>query len=69
MNTGYKTKSISSLYGVLIKNEEDVQLLERLAFMASYGKTLRFLVVRKPTFSVGFLFISIERNELLKTVK
>ena len=27
-------KAIPSLYGALIKNEQDVQLLERLAFMA-----------------------------------
>ena len=29
-----KTKAIPPLYGALIKNEQDVQLLERLAFMA-----------------------------------
>ena len=29
-----KAKSIPPLYGALIKNEQDVQLLERLAFMA-----------------------------------
>ena len=29
-----KTKSIPPLYGALIKNEQDVQLLERLAFMS-----------------------------------
>ena len=28
------TKAIPPLYGALIKNEQDVQLLERLAFMA-----------------------------------
>ena len=29
-----KSKSIPPLYGALIKNEQDVQLLERLAFMS-----------------------------------
>ena len=28
------TKAIPPLYGALLKNEQDVQLLERLAFMA-----------------------------------
>ena len=28
------SKAIPPLYGALIKNEQDVQLLERLAFMA-----------------------------------
>lgn len=28
-----KMKAIQPLYGALIKNEQDVQLLERLAFM------------------------------------
>ena len=29
-----KSKAIPPLYGALLKNEQDVQLLERLAFMA-----------------------------------
>jgi len=29
-----KSKAIPPLYGALIKNEQDVQLLERLAFMS-----------------------------------
>ena len=28
-----ETKAIPPLYGALLKNEQDVQLLERLAFM------------------------------------
>mgnify|MGYP001286186087 FL=1 len=33
LKNGDKTKAIPPLYGALLKNEQDVQLLERLAFM------------------------------------
>jgi len=34
LKNAYSSKAIPPLYGALLKNEQDVQLLERLAFMS-----------------------------------
>ena len=37
-----QSKVIPPLYGALLKNEQDIQLLERLAFMAPQGKIAEY---------------------------